>query len=76
MSEMRSRGACVITVATESEENHDVKDELMINIPPASELLAPVVAAVPLQLLAYYMAVERGCDVDMPKKLVRSVTVE
>ena len=54
----------------------EMLDEDTISVPPASEMLAPVITAVPLQLLAYYMACERGCDVDMPKNLAKSVTVE
>ena len=48
----------------------------MIHIPPAPELLAPLIEIVPLQLLAYYIAVRRGCDVDQPRNLAKSVTVE
>jgi len=44
--------------------------------PPAAELLAPLVTVIPLQLLAYHIAVRRGCDVDQPRNLAKSVTVE
>jgi len=50
--------------------------EHVIHIPPAFELLSPLVEIVPLQLLAYYIAVRRGCDVDQPRNLAKSVTVE
>ncbi len=45
-------------------------------VPPASELLLPILEIVPLQLLAYHIAVRRGCDVDQPRNLAKSVTVE
>jgi glucosamine--fructose-6-phosphate aminotransferase (isomerizing) len=50
--------------------------EQMIYIPHAPELLLPLLEVVPLQLLAYYIAVRRGCDVDQPRNLAKSVTVE
>ena len=50
--------------------------EQVIHIPPAFELLSPMIEIVPLQLLAYYIAVRRGCDVDQPRNLAKSVTVE
>jgi len=50
--------------------------DYVINIPPASDLLAPILSIVPLQLLAYHIAVRRGCDVDQPRNLAKSVTVE
>jgi len=50
--------------------------EHVIYIPPAIELLSPLIEIVPLQLLAYYIAVRRGCDVDQPRNLAKSVTVE
>ena len=45
-------------------------------IPPSDELLTPVLSVIPLQLMAYYIAVRRGCDVDQPRNLAKSVTVE
>jgi glucosamine--fructose-6-phosphate aminotransferase (isomerizing) len=48
----------------------------VIEIPPAPELLSPILEIVPLQLLAYHIAVRRGCDVDQPRNLAKSVTVE
>ena len=48
----------------------------MIEIPPAPELLSPILEIVPLQLLAYHIAVRRGCDVDQPRNLAKTVTVE
>ena len=48
----------------------------VIEVPPTAELLAPLVTVVPLQLLAYHVALRRGCDVDQPRNLAKSVTVE
>jgi glucosamine--fructose-6-phosphate aminotransferase (isomerizing) len=48
----------------------------VVFVPPAPELLAPILEVVPLQLLAYHIAVRRGCDVDQPRNLAKSVTVE
>ena len=48
----------------------------MIEVPPAHELLLPIIEIVPLQLLAYHIGVLRGCDVDQPRNLAKSVTVE
>jgi glucosamine--fructose-6-phosphate aminotransferase (isomerizing) len=48
----------------------------LIELPPAPELLAPLLEIIPLQLLAYHIAVRRGCDVDQPRNLAKSVTVE
>jgi glucosamine--fructose-6-phosphate aminotransferase (isomerizing) len=48
----------------------------VIELPPCSELLGPILEIVPLQLLAYHIAVRRGCDVDQPRNLAKSVTVE
>ena len=77
IQEVRARSGIVVTVASE----HDV-DEVrkisshVISIPEASELTLPILEIVPLQLLAYYIAVRRGCDVDQPRNLAKSVTVE
>jgi glucosamine--fructose-6-phosphate aminotransferase (isomerizing) len=48
----------------------------VVVIPPAAELLGPLISVLPLQLLAYHVAVQRGCDVDQPRNLAKSVTVE
>ena len=66
----------VILVCDESVDvESDVADHI-IKLPKAEELLMPMVAAVPLQLIAYYTAVLKGCDVDKPRNLAKSVTVE
>ena len=74
--EVKSRGAEIIGVAYEGEElDSSIFDEI-IRIPQISTRIAPVLGAVVLQLLAYYVAKERGCDIDKPRNLAKSVTVE
>jgi glutamine---fructose-6-phosphate transaminase (isomerizing) len=63
-------------VATEGDETIGQLVEHVIHVPPVFELLSPLIEIVPLQLLAYYIAVRRGCDVDQPRNLAKSVTVE
>jgi glucosamine--fructose-6-phosphate aminotransferase (isomerizing) len=76
IQEVTARSGRVIAVATEGD--HTIGDlvEHVLYIPPAPELLIPLIEIVPLQLLAYYIAVRRGCDVDQPRNLAKSVTVE
>ena len=66
----------MLAVATEGDTTISGLVEHVIHIPPAFELLSPLIEIVPLQLLAYYIAVRRGCDVDQPRNLAKSVTVE
>ena len=74
--EVTARSGRVIALATEGDEEIREATDQVIFIPPAPELLAPILEVVPLQLLAYYSAVRRGCDVDQPRNLAKSVTVE
>jgi glucosamine--fructose-6-phosphate aminotransferase (isomerizing) len=76
IQEVTARSGRVIAIATEGD--HTISDlvEHVIHIPPAIEMLSPLIEIVPLQLLAYYIAVRRGCDVDQPRNLAKSVTVE
>jgi glucosamine--fructose-6-phosphate aminotransferase (isomerizing) len=76
IQEVTARSGRVIAVATEGDAQIAGLVEHAIFIPPAPELLAPLIEIVPLQLLAYYIAVRRGCDVDQPRNLAKSVTVE
>jgi glutamine---fructose-6-phosphate transaminase (isomerizing) len=76
IQEVTARSGRVIAVATEGDLLIGNLVEHVIHIPHAPELLAPLVEIVPLQLLAYYIAVRRGCDVDQPRNLAKSVTVE
>jgi glutamine---fructose-6-phosphate transaminase (isomerizing) len=76
IQEVRARGADVIAVATEGDQQiGDLADEVLF-VPRTPELLSPVAVVVPLQLLAYHVAKLRGCDVDQPRNLAKSVTVE
>jgi glucosamine--fructose-6-phosphate aminotransferase (isomerizing) len=76
IQEVTARSGRVIAVATEGDTTLAGLVEHVILIPPAFELLSPLIEIVPLQLLAYYIAVRRGCDVDQPRNLAKSVTVE
>jgi glucosamine--fructose-6-phosphate aminotransferase (isomerizing) len=76
IAEVRARGGRTIIVATEGDENIKQYADHLITIPDAPELLQPMLTVVPLQLLAYHAAVLRGHDVDKPRNLAKSVTVE
>ena len=76
IQEVTARSGRVIAVATEGDTGICDLVEHVIHIPSAFELLSPLIEVVPLQLLAYYIAVRRGCDVDQPRNLAKSVTVE
>lgn len=76
MQEIKSRGGKILAIATDGDaEVADIADEV-IYTPPNLDFLQPIPAAVALQLFAYYVAVERGCDIDQPRNLAKSVTVE
>ena len=76
IQEVRARGAWVIAVVTEGDNEVPRLADDVLEVPVTPELLSPVVATVPLQLLAYHVAALRGCDVDQPRNLAKSVTVE
>jgi glucosamine--fructose-6-phosphate aminotransferase (isomerizing) len=76
IQEVTARSGRVIAIATEGDRTIDSLVEHVIYIPPTIEVLSPLIEIVPLQLLAYYIAVRRGCDVDQPRNLAKSVTVE
>ncbi len=76
IQEVRARGADVIAVATEGDEQIGALAADVLLVPRTPELLSPVAVVVPLQLLAYHAAKLRGCDVDQPRNLAKSVTVE
>ena len=76
VNEVKTRGGKVIAVATEGDRQiTDIADDVIF-IPGASSLVTPMLTAVPMQLLAYHVGVRRGCDVDQPRNLAKSVTVE
>ncbi|MBQ7573331.1 MAG: glutamine--fructose-6-phosphate transaminase (isomerizing) [Clostridia bacterium] len=75
VKEVKARGAVVMGVTTENEDMSDVADHI-ISLPAVSELLMPSLTVIPLQLFSYYVASNKGCDIDKPKNLAKSVTVE
>ena len=76
LQEVKARDGIVIAVVTEGDRLAREIANHVIEVPPAPDLLAPIIEIVPLQLLAYHIAVRRGCDVDQPRNLAKSVTVE
>jgi glucosamine--fructose-6-phosphate aminotransferase (isomerizing) len=76
IQEVKARDGIVMAIATEGDDKVRKVADYVIEIPHSSELLTPILAIVPLQLLAYHIAVRRGCDVDQPRNLAKSVTVE
>ena len=76
IEEVRAREGQVIAVVQTGDNLVASKAQHVIEVPPAADLLAPLITVIPLQLLAYHIAVRRGCDVDQPRNLAKSVTVE
>jgi glucosamine--fructose-6-phosphate aminotransferase (isomerizing) len=74
--EVKAREGIVISILTEGDTMSSMVSDHVIEIPKASDLLSPILSIIPLQLLAYHIAVRRGCDVDQPRNLAKSVTVE
>ncbi len=76
IEEVRAREGQVIAIVHQGDKLIASKAQHVIEVPPAAELLAPLITVIPLQLLAYHVSVRRGCDVDQPRNLAKSVTVE
>ncbi|MFL0248422.1 glutamine--fructose-6-phosphate transaminase (isomerizing) [Candidatus Clostridium stratigraminis] len=76
IKEVKTRGANVLAFAFEGNETIEKTVDSALYIPKTVEIFAPVLSVIPLQLLSYYMAVQKGCDVDKPRNLAKSVTVE
>ncbi len=76
LEQVRARGGQVIALATEGDDEIASKADEVIYIPDLGEYLTTVLAVVPLQLLAYHVATQKGTDVDQPRNLAKSVTVE
>ena len=76
MQEIRARKGKIIAIATQGDEEIAHHVHHVIYVPAAHPVLTPLLVALPLQLLAYYIAVHLGCDVDQPRNLAKSVTVE
>ena len=76
VQEVKARKGTVVAITTRNEESLEGLLDYEFRIPETMDMLTPILASVPLQLLAYYIAVKRGCDVDQPRNLAKSVTVE
>ena len=76
LQEIKARKGPIIAIATEGDTFIATKADHVLYVPETPELLSPVISVIPLQLLAYYIAVRRGADVDQPRNLAKSVTVE
>jgi glucosamine--fructose-6-phosphate aminotransferase (isomerizing) len=80
VQEAKARGGSVIAITTEGDARMtalvDREKDVVVPMPATTPLLTPIVMTIPLQLLAYHIAVRRGCDVDQPRNLAKSVTVE
>ena len=76
IQEVKAREGLVVAIACEGDEEVAKIADHVITIGSTNELLLPILEVVPLQLLAYHIAVRRGCDVDQPRNLAKSVTVE
>jgi glucosamine--fructose-6-phosphate aminotransferase (isomerizing) len=76
MQEVRARKGRIIAVANEDDHEIDQLAEHVIRVPRCYNFFGPIINSIPLQLLAYYIAVARGCNVDQPRNLAKSVTVE
>ncbi len=76
MEEVKARGGRIIVIATRGDENIRRYSEHIIYVPEVKKIFSPLLTVIPLQLLAYHIAVLRGCDVDQPRNLAKSVTVE
>jgi glucosamine--fructose-6-phosphate aminotransferase (isomerizing) len=76
MQEIKARKGRVVSVITEGDDHSASLSESIMSVPAADEIVAPMLSVIPLQLLAYYIGVMKGCDVDKPRNLAKSVTVE
>jgi glucosamine--fructose-6-phosphate aminotransferase (isomerizing) len=76
MQEIKARKGRVVSVITKGDDYSASLSESVMPVPAADEIVAPMLSVVPLQLLAYYIGVMKGCDVDKPRNLAKSVTVE
>jgi len=73
---VKARGGRIIAITTEGNGDLGALADHQLRVPATAPLLSPIVTTIPLQLLAYHIAVLRGCDVDRPRNLAKSVTVE
>ena len=76
IKEVKARNGLVVALVNESDNSLDFDADYLIKVPEVSSYLAPIINVIPLQLLSYYIALSRGCDIDQPRNLAKSVTVE
>ena len=76
ITEVKVRGAKVLALVNDGNHQIDNEVDYVWYLPPVSNMLAPILAIIPMQLLAYYISLEKGCDIDKPRNLAKSVTVE
>jgi glucosamine--fructose-6-phosphate aminotransferase (isomerizing) len=76
IQEIKARKGKVIAIITEGDDIIPSMADDVFSVPPANEIIAPLLSVIPLQLLSYYIGVLKGCDVDKPRNLAKSVTVE
>jgi glucosamine--fructose-6-phosphate aminotransferase (isomerizing) len=76
LKEVESRGGRIVVLTDDPKTTSEMAGHRVLTVPKASHYLTPIVMTIPLQLLAYYIAVHRGTDVDQPRNLAKSVTVE
>ena len=74
--EVKSRGGRIISIVFDDDESISEISEHVIKVPKVNKYLCPIISVIPLQLISYHIAVMRGCDVDQPRNLAKSVTVE
>jgi len=76
IEEVKARNGLVVALASDGDDDITTRADHVLHVPSTSELLTPIVWSIPLQLLAYHIALLRDCDVDQPRNLAKSVTVE
>ena len=76
IKEVKARGGFVIAITSEKQKNCIPDADEVIAVPDSSDIFLPSLSVIPLQLLSYYTAREKGCDIDKPRNLAKSVTVE
>ena len=76
IKEVKARNGLVVALVNDSDNSLDLDADYLIKVPEVSSYLAPIINVIPLQLLSYYIALSRGCDIDQPRNLAKSVTVE
>jgi len=76
IEEVRARKGIILSICTEGDTRVPALSDFSFAIPATLDFLTPILTVIPLQLLSYYMAIERGCEPDQPRNLAKSVTVE